>query len=77
VVQVDLGSRGHKHQSLHDLGAMAVELLAVAHRRLTGEPGPDLAVLDRLARDRAWVEREVATAERPPAVTVPGYPPAG
>jgi glucosyl-3-phosphoglycerate synthase len=77
VAQVDLGSRGHKHQSLHDLGAMAVELLAVAHRRLTGEPGRDLAVLDRLARDRTWVEREVATAERPPAVTVPGYPPAG
>jgi glucosyl-3-phosphoglycerate synthase len=77
VAQVDLGSRGHKHQSLHDLGAMAVELLAVAHRRLTGEPGADLAVLDRLGRDRTWVEREVATAERPPAVTVPGYPPAG
>jgi glucosyl-3-phosphoglycerate synthase len=77
VAQVDLGSRGHKHQSLHDLGAMAVELLAVAHRRLTGEPGADLAALDRLGRDRTWVEREVATAERPPAVTVPGYPPAG
>jgi glucosyl-3-phosphoglycerate synthase len=77
VAQVDLGSRGHKHQSLHDLGAMAVELLAVAHRRLTGEPGADLAVLDRLGRDRTWVEREVATAERPPAVTVRGYPPAG
>lgn len=73
VCQVDLGSRGHRHQSLHDLGAMAVELLAVAHRRLTGEPGPDLAVLDRLRRDRTWVERAVLTAERPPAVSVPGY----
>lgn len=73
VCQVDLGSRGHRHQSLHDLGAMAVELLAVAHRRLTGEPGPDLAVLDRLRRDRTWVERAVPTAERPPAVSVPGY----
>jgi glucosyl-3-phosphoglycerate synthase len=74
VAQVDLGSRGHKHQSLHDLGAMAIELLAVAHRRLTGEPGADVAALDRLGRDRTWVEREVGTAERPPAVTVTGYP---
>jgi len=75
VAQVDLGSRGHKHQSLHDLGAMAIELLAVAHRRLTGETGADVAVLDRLGRDRTWVEREVGTAERPPALTVRGYPP--
>jgi glucosyl-3-phosphoglycerate synthase len=33
IAQVDLGSRGHKHQASHDLAVMAAELLLVAERR--------------------------------------------
>jgi glucosyl-3-phosphoglycerate synthase len=33
IAQVDLGSRGHKHQATHDLALMAAELLLVADRR--------------------------------------------
>ena len=33
IAQVDLGSRGHKHQTDHDLALMAAELLIVAERR--------------------------------------------
>jgi glucosyl-3-phosphoglycerate synthase len=33
VAQVDLGSRGHKHQTSHDLAVMAAEILLVADRR--------------------------------------------
>ena len=36
VAQVDLGSRGHKHQASHDLAVMAAELLVVAERRRPG-----------------------------------------
>ena len=42
VAQVDLGARAHSHQSVHDLGVMAAEILAVAHRRLglADQPAP-------------------------------------
>jgi glucosyl-3-phosphoglycerate synthase len=33
IGQVDLGSRGHKHQTSHDLALMAAELLLVVERR--------------------------------------------
>jgi glucosyl-3-phosphoglycerate synthase len=39
IAQVDLGSRGHKHQASHDLAVMAAELLLVAERR-RGLPRP-------------------------------------
>jgi len=35
IAQVDLGSRGHKHQTSHDLALMAAELMLVAERRRT------------------------------------------
>jgi glucosyl-3-phosphoglycerate synthase len=40
IAQVDLGSRGHKHQASHDLALMAAELLLVAERRraAAGQP---------------------------------------
>jgi glucosyl-3-phosphoglycerate synthase len=40
IAQVDLGSRGHKHQASHDLALMAAELLLVAERRraVAGQP---------------------------------------
>jgi hypothetical protein len=33
IAQVDLGRRAHRHQNIHDLGAMAVEVLSAADRR--------------------------------------------
>jgi len=68
IAQVDLGHRAHTHQNLHDLGAMATELLAVADRRrsLPSSHHPlDSVELVRLLRDRTWSERTVVIAERP------------
>jgi glucosyl-3-phosphoglycerate synthase len=36
IAQVDLGARGHAHQSVHDLGLMAAEVITVAARRAGG-----------------------------------------
>jgi len=70
IAQVDLGSRAHTHQSVHDLGLMAAELLAVALRRL----GPDVEAADLWQIDRAldppWRARPVPLVERPPFVTL-------
>ena len=65
VAQVDLGARAHSHQSVHDLGVMAAEILAVAHRRLglADPPDPELWQFDRAARP-PWRGRPVPLTER-------------
>lgn len=73
IAQVDLGERAHSHQSVHDLGVMAAELLVVAARR--GDPGEAQAESSELwqfdrRRDPAWVARQVPLAERPPFVSI-------
>jgi glucosyl-3-phosphoglycerate synthase len=66
IAQVDLGRRAHRHQSVHDLGVMAAEILAVAD----AFAGPaTLAQPDR-SSPGSWREREVPTAVRPPANSV-------
>jgi len=72
VAQVDLGRRAHRHQSVHDLGVMATEILAVADRRAFGVDPPGDAVLDQFVRtdDGDWRARPVPVQERPPAATV-------
>jgi len=78
IAQVDLGRRAHKHQTLHDLGAMALQLLAAAERRRTRSrsAGPDetRALRQYTGAEGALRvhERTVRTGERPPAATVPG-----
>jgi glucosyl-3-phosphoglycerate synthase len=69
VAQVDLGERAHSHQSVHDLGVMAAEIIAVANRRL-GLPGSDAAQLWQFDRGSVppWRARPVPLAERPAAV---------
>jgi glucosyl-3-phosphoglycerate synthase len=65
VAQVDLGARAHSHQSVHDLGVMAAEIIAVAQRRL-GVEAPSDSVLwqfDRRA-DPPWRTRPVPLTER-------------
>jgi glucosyl-3-phosphoglycerate synthase len=66
VAQVDLGQRGHRHQNLHDLGAMAYELLAVAERRNGRKTGPAAGAMPAITRDRTWQLRTVDLTERPP-----------
>lgn len=66
IAQVDLGSRAHTHQNLHDLGLMATELLVVAGRRL-GTTDVAALTLPRMGRDRTWLERRVPVGERAPA----------
>jgi glucosyl-3-phosphoglycerate synthase len=86
IAQVDLGSRGHKHQSSHDLAVMAAELLLVAERRrgmprlaLGSRPGQaprevtDPVRLHQFDRSDGQVRqysRAVPTHERPPARSV-------
>jgi glucosyl-3-phosphoglycerate synthase len=80
IAQVDLGSRGHKHQASHDLAVMAAELLLVAERRrgLSGHDrgqAADPALLHQFIRSGQEVRpytRAVPTHERPPARSVTG-----
>ncbi len=85
IAQVDLGSRGHKHQSSHDLAVMAAELLLVAERRRgtprpagDGPPGGEHpARLQQFIRSAGEVRpysRTVPTHERPPARSVTRHP---
>ena len=71
IAQVDLGERAHTHQSVHDLGVMAAELLAVAARRADqGEPRSDeLWQFDRGVQP-PWHARAVPSVERPPMTSV-------
>lgn len=68
VGQVDLGTRRHRHQHLHDLGAMAIELLGVLDRRL-GRSTPDEAILPRMSAQGEWRDVSVSMMERPPALS--------
>ena len=73
IAQVDLGRRAHSHQSVHDLGVMAAEILAVADA-FVGQA--TLAQPDRTTPG-SWREREVPTAVRPPAAAVQQGPARG
>jgi glucosyl-3-phosphoglycerate synthase len=77
IAQVDLGRRGHQHQSLRDLGAMALELIAVTDRRAgVGGPVGEVAHLRQFVPGTDGAEavtRSVFLLERPPAVSVPAY----
>ncbi len=74
IAQVDLGRRAHRHQALHDLGSMAVQVLAASSRRSTGS-APDQVALDQPRKDGREIttaRHEVPLLERPPAIDVPG-----
>ena len=51
IAQVDLGRRAHRHQNIHDLSVMAVEILATAERRRARTAGP--TVTDAFSADDA------------------------
>ncbi len=81
IAQVDLGRRAHRHQNIHDLGAMAVEVLSAADRRRSPtrvtanlqsadhtneEVLPAEVLLRSMDEDRQWAVRTILTDERPP-----------
>jgi glucosyl-3-phosphoglycerate synthase len=69
LAQVDLGARAHSHQSVHDLGLMAAEIIAVAAARVPAaalsNPATDLAQFGR--DDEPWTTRVIPHRARPPA----------
>jgi len=82
IAQVDLGLRGHSHQSLRDLGVMALQQLAVVEERAGVEPGAGvrretltLRQYESVSGRTVPVDREVQLSARPPVVDVPGYRP--
>jgi glucosyl-3-phosphoglycerate synthase len=75
IAQVDLGERAHSHQTVHDLGVMAAEILQTAERRFAGAtPAVGQGILWQFDRagDPPWRGRPVPLTERPPARTVLG-----
>jgi glucosyl-3-phosphoglycerate synthase len=71
VAQVDLGSRGHRHQATHDLAVMAAELMTVAERRRPGASGVirEELTLRQFTRDHGVLRhrpRPIPLQERPP-----------
>ncbi|HEU4511806.1 MAG TPA: glucosyl-3-phosphoglycerate synthase [Nocardioidaceae bacterium] len=76
IAQVDLGLRKHGHQPLRDLGAMSLQILAMAEARVSGTPVADevwLQQYDWSTGEAVPGARAVDLGERPPAGTVPGY----
>jgi glucosyl-3-phosphoglycerate synthase len=67
IAQVDLGQRAHRHQTVHDLAAMALQIIAVADRRRTDHPAAPSITLPHYERDLTggWRTREVDVDERP------------
>ena len=88
IAQVDLGSRGHKHQTSHDLAVMAAELMLVADRRRdaisdeggTASPGGRVAQDRREAADPVLLQQFVRSGgemrQRSRPVPVAERPPA-
>jgi glucosyl-3-phosphoglycerate synthase len=68
IAQVDLGKRAHSHQSVHDLGLMAAEVIAVTARRLglSDDPAELLWQFTR-SSGSPWTPRQVPLTERAPA----------
>jgi glucosyl-3-phosphoglycerate synthase len=75
VAQVDLGRRGHKHQSSHDLAVMAAEIMVAAERRRHRTSPATPAYLRQFVRTAdgfAHRPQPVPTRERPPAASLYG-----
>ena len=76
MAQVDLSRRKHRNQDLHKLGRMAIEILQVAEARL-GRPvrsPAEITQFVRAGRGYDVVDTDMTEHERPPIVSLPGYP---
>ena len=72
IARVDLGRRAHKHQTIHDLGVTAAEIMHIAlarkgwlTRSATAGGSVTLDQFDRAA-PQSWTSRRVPVGERPP-----------
>jgi glucosyl-3-phosphoglycerate synthase len=76
MAQVDLSRRKHRNSDLHKLGLMATEILQVAERRLErrGEEPVHLTQFARAGSGYRVVDTDITEWERPPIVTMDGYP---
>jgi glucosyl-3-phosphoglycerate synthase len=89
IAQVDLGRRAHRHQSVHDLGVMAAEILQVADARrghsvfskaeTLAEASAEVSAAVSLEQfDRhvegGWRARPVPVRARPPVLDVGSDP---
>ena len=73
IAQVDLGRRAHRHQSLEDLGAMSVQIMAASRRREAGGADGDSLTLRQfraIAQHPQGTLVEIPIGERPPAASV-------
>jgi glucosyl-3-phosphoglycerate synthase len=72
IAQVDLGRRAHSHQSLHDLGPMAVQLMAAVLNRTRQTLDGDVTLRQFRAVGEGYAPtvRAVDVTERPPAAGV-------
>ncbi|MFI6509183.1 glucosyl-3-phosphoglycerate synthase [Streptosporangium sp. NPDC050855] len=83
LAQVDLGRRVHSHQSTEALGGMAAQILQTSWSRLERQNmmislhrlSTGLVQFRRSAHGHQVNVRDVAVAERPPMITIPGYRP--
>lgn len=76
LAQVDLGLRKHGHQGLRDLGVMALQIMATVEQRVRGA-APEGLRLRQFVWDTGYAvpdDRQVDLEQRPPAISVPGYP---
>ncbi|WP_166134238.1 glucosyl-3-phosphoglycerate synthase [Nocardioides ochotonae] len=67
IAQVDLGTRSHSHQGLHDLGAMATQILTAGWARSSHSHHAATIPLTQFLPGAVPAVREVPVTERPPA----------
>jgi glucosyl-3-phosphoglycerate synthase len=79
MAQVDLSRRKHRNSDLHKLGRMAIEILQVAESRLDRrqERPIHLTQFERDGSGYRVVDTDMTELERPPMVTMTGYPERG
>ncbi len=72
IAQVELGRRAHRHQALHDLGAMATQILTAGWARSSHSHHADEIALTQFGPGPAPRVSQVPVLERPPAAPLLG-----
>jgi len=76
MAQVDLSRRKHRNSDLHKLGRMALEIVQVAEARLGREVRSPAGITQfrRAGNGYEMVDTDMTEHERPPIISVEGYP---
>jgi glucosyl-3-phosphoglycerate synthase len=69
LAQVGLGTRAHRHQSLHDLGGMSTQILAAVLNRIGTDSDESVSLRQFVVEDGGLdvLDKLVQVSERPPA----------